>query len=59
MKAEKVTVTIEMESLSIDVLRSMLAKVIEQVQGEAENGELSMQDGDVIRWQTTRKPITF
>lgn len=59
MKAEKVTVIIEMESLSIDVLRSMLVTVIEQVEQEAESGEISMQDGDFIKWSTVREPVNF
>ncbi len=59
MKAEKVTVTIEMESLSIDTLSAMLCSVMEQVEKEAENGELKMQDGDCIKWKTTRKAVEF
>ena len=59
MKAEKVTVTIEMEALSIDVLRSMLLEVIENIEDEAESGELSMADGDFIKWETTREAVSF
>ncbi len=43
MKADKVTVTIKMESLSIDTLR----------------GKLAMQDGDVIEWETKRARVEF
>ena len=57
MKAQKVTVEIKMESLSIDVLRAMLASVIEQVEREAVSGVLSMEDGDFVEWTTTREHV--
>lgn len=59
MKANKVTVTIKIESLSIDVLRSLLAKVIEQVDEEYENGKLVADDGDTVEWNTERKEVEF
>jgi hypothetical protein len=57
MKAQKVIVKIEVESLHIDVLRSMLAQVSEQVEYGAESGSLSMDDGDSVKWTTTRTPV--
>ena len=59
MKAQKVTVKIEMEALSVDVLRGLLEKVLMHVESETENGQLSASDGDSIKWSTTRKDITF
>lgn len=59
MKADKVTVTIKMESLSIDVLRGMLEQVIANVDNEVESGKLAMQDGDVIEWETKRARVEF
>ena len=59
MKAEKVTVKIEMEALSIDCIKGMLANVIEQIENKAESGHLAMADGDCINWETTREPVTF
>lgn len=59
MKANKVTVTIKIESLSIDVLRSLLAKVVEQVEEEYENGKLVADDGDMVEWNTERKEVEF
>ena len=59
MKAKKVTVKIEIELLSIDALSSILISVIEQFKQEAESGELSMSDGDFIKWETTRKAVEF
>lgn len=59
MKANKVVVTIRIEMLSIDVLRTMLATVIEQVENEAESGALLMADGDQVEWLTERIPVEF
>ena len=59
MKANKVTVTIKIEALSIDVLRGTLARVIQQVDEEVENGRLEMDDGDTVEWSTERKPVEF
>jgi hypothetical protein len=59
MNANKVTVKIEMESLHIDVLRGMLGTVAEQVESGAESGHLEMDDGDCIKWSTTRTPVSF
>lgn len=59
MKSEKVTVKIEMEALSIDVLRHMLAEMLNNVEASAESGHLSMADGDCIKWETVRTPVNF
>ncbi len=59
MKANKVTVTITMEALSIDCLPHMLGKAVEQIENEFENGELIADDGDVVTWKTERKSVEF
>ena len=59
MKAEKVTVKIELEALHIDVLRGMLGDLAEQVERGAESGHLAMDDGDCIKWETIRTPVNF
>ena len=59
MKANKVTVTITMEALSIDCLRGLLAEVADQVGNEFESGKLVANDGDVIRWKTERTAVEF
>lgn len=59
MKAQKVTVRILIEALSIDCLPGLLTEVIENVRGEKENGELRMQDGDHVAWETERKNVEF
>ena len=59
MKANKVTVTITMKALSIDVLPAMVSRVLVQVDSEIENGELSLSDGDFIKWETKREKVEF
>jgi hypothetical protein len=59
MKANKVTVKIKIESLSIDVLSGLLMKVITEVENERENGELIADDGDSVKWETKRKKVKF
>lgn len=59
MKANKVTVIIRMESLSIDTLRGMLNQVADRVEDEAESGKLVMADGDQIEWTTGREIVEF
>ena len=59
MKANKVTVTITMEALSIDCLRGLLSEVADQVGKEFESGDLVADDGDVIRWKTERTAVEF
>jgi tRNA U34 2-thiouridine synthase MnmA/TrmU len=59
MKAEKVTVIITIEALSIDVAPSLLQKVIEEISAEYENGEVVANDGDTVKWGTKRKPVEF
>jgi hypothetical protein len=59
MKAEKVTVKIEMESLDIATLSGMLSAVVREIDDGAESGMLSMLDGDCIKWSTERKPVEF
>ena len=59
MKAQKVTVVIKIEALSIDVLRGLLTKVVEQVDAECENGSLTASDGDLVEWETKRADVEF
>lgn len=59
MKAQKVTVTIVVEGLSIDIVSGMVAKAIEQVQREVESGVLFCEDGDTVRWNTERTQVNF
>ena len=59
MKANKVTVKIEMEALSIDCLRNLVERALLQIESEFESGELCADDGDEIRWYTLRKLVEF
>jgi len=59
MKANKVTVTITMEALSIDCLRGLVGRAVEQIEDEYETGFLTADDGDVIRWETKREAVEF
>lgn len=59
MKANKVTIVIKGEMLSIDTLGGLLTRLNEQVRSEATSGKLVMDDGDEIEWTTTTKPVEF
>lgn len=59
MKAEKVTLTIKMEALSLDAARGLVFKAIDQVEKEFPNGELQADDGDFVSWNVEREPIEF
>lgn len=59
MKASKVIVKIKIEALSIDTLRGLLMQVIAEVENEIENGKLIADDGDSVKWKTTRKKVKF
>lgn len=59
MKADKVTVKITTESLSIDCLWSLLTQAYEQIKQGMENGSLTADDGDIVSWSTRRDPVEF
>ena len=59
MNASKVTVSIVVESLSVDVVHGLLEEVAEHIDREIENGNLSMSDGDSVTWKTVRKDVAF
>jgi len=59
MKAQKVTVTITMEALSIDCLPGLVARALQQIDDGFENGSLTADDGDVIKWETQRETVEF
>lgn len=59
MKADKVTVTIVIESLSVEVVRNMVSHAVESMNCGAECGRLEMSDGDSVEWSTSRENVTF
>jgi hypothetical protein len=60
MKANKITVKIEVETLSIDAVPAKLYELIEALdKNENTNGMLCSEDGDMVKWNTTIKEVTF
>jgi len=59
MQANKVTVKITTEALSIDCLWSLLSQAAKQVEGGNESGMLRADDGDTVTWETTRIKVEF
>ena len=56
---KKTTVEIKIEALSIDVLDGLLSEMKTLINKEVENGKLTFNDGDSIKWNTTRKDVEF
>lgn len=59
MKADKVTVTIVVEALSIDCMPGLVDKAVDQIREEFENGMLVASDGDQVTWSTKRESVEF
>ena len=59
MKATKYTVTVELEVLSLDVVRTQLFKVLGAFEDEHINGYLSSDDGDNVAWSTHAEEVEF
>lgn len=59
MKAQKFTVTIVIEALSIDSVPSLASQAVEQIRNEMLHGELSASDGDQVIWDTNQKLVNL
>ena len=59
MKANKLTVKIEVEVLSMDSVTAKVADAMEQFDKEQRVGELISEDGDSVKWQTVSKKVEF
>lgn len=59
MKANKVTLTITVEVLSIDAAPSLLSKIIGEIDNEFINGHLVADDGDTVTWTTQFEQVSF
>jgi len=59
MKAQKVTLTVVMESLSIQVASGMLSDVAAAIAEGKESGFIQCDDGDEIKWTTERVAVEF
>jgi hypothetical protein len=57
MKATKSTVTIKLEVLSKDTIRSLLSTMLAEYENEVTRGELSYDDGDVVSWDTNTETL--
>ena len=59
MTATKYTVVVTCEVLSLDVVPSLLADVIKQMQNEVTEGMHRMDDGDQVDWDVTSYQINL
>ena len=59
MKAQKVTVTIVIEGLSIDIVRGQLCEAATAIERGLVSGELVADDGDVVKWNTKTEDVKF
>lgn len=59
MEAKKITVTVTAETLHVDCIPDLLIKVSEELQKEAQCGNLIMEDGDCVTWSTGSMNVVF
>jgi len=59
MQANKFTVTIQIEVLSLDVVPGMLQEVTEIISNENRTGSLLKEDGDFVKWGTKSERVDF
>lgn len=59
MKANKVTVKLKVEMLSIDSLQGLLSEASNLIRQETHNGKLRKDDGDEISWKTKTEKVEF
>ena len=59
MKAQKVTLKIEVDTLDIASAKGMILQMLDNLANEAESGSLYMSDGDKVEWNTSRKDLQF
>jgi len=57
MKAVKRTVTITIETLSLDSVPAMVYKVGREIDSEVIDGSLNMDDGDRAEWTTKTEEV--
>jgi len=59
MRANKITLSVTVEVLSIDSVPALLNLAADQLRREVAHGNLVMEDGDTIFWQSESKPVTI
>lgn len=57
MQAEKITLTIKIEVLSLDSIAGILQEVIGNIENEKTAGTLRWNDGDEVVWGTEKQPF--
>lgn len=59
MKANKVTLQITVEVLSIDAAPHLINAVVEELNNEFINGHLVADDGDTVTWTTNFEQVNI
>ncbi len=59
MKATKFKTSIEIETLSIDSIFSLLIEIAHNINNEITSGELNQDDGDYMTWEITKTEVEF
>jgi hypothetical protein len=59
MKADKFTFTIETESLSKDIIVSLLQEAVAALEKEQISGKIRYDDGDTVRWNLERNSVSI
>ena len=59
MQANKFTVTVEIEVLSMDAVPALLTEVAQMMSVENRTGSLLKEDGDFIKWGTKSERVDF
>ena len=57
MRANKFTITIQVEVLSPDSAPALFIQMADQFQQEFRTGSLTADDGDTITWNTVSTPV--
>ena len=59
MQANKYTVTVEVEVLSLDSVPGLLSEVARIMDGENRSGSLLKEDGDFVKWGAKSERVDF
>lgn len=59
MKANKFTVSITVECLSMDSVPALIENVIRQIRDEKVSGSFDYSDGDLVSWDIFSEPVEF
>ena len=59
MKANKITVKIEVECLSVDTVKGLLLDIANEIDKERVSGEFSHDDGDRVKWDVESETVEF